>query len=53
MNILAIERILDLQVLQRTCGFNTIRQEMIQKLLLELQEEITLALINNAKNDHL
>ena len=51
MNILAIERILDLQVLQRTRGFNTIRQEMIQKLLLELQEEITLALINNAKTD--
>mgnify|MGYP003564993369 CR=1 FL=1 len=48
MNIVAIEKILDLQVLQRTRGFNTIRQEMIQELLLELQKEITEALIHNA-----
>jgi len=44
-----LDRVKEIQDLQRDRGFNTTRQEMIQELLLELQKEITDALIHNAK----
>lgn len=45
-----LDRVKEIQDLQRDRGYNTLRKGMIEEILYDLQKEIVWGLVDNAKS---